>query len=110
MDLEAGASIIGPSGFKFLNSLAVNRRGELYAAAGKLLEPSKILKLDPETGTASVAFETHDPVNLQTLSFDADGNLFGAYHNVYYVNRQTGALHYVAPSGVTDGVRGFEFL
>ena len=112
VDIATGAaSFIGSTGYFGIQALAYNA-GRLYAwecgSGGGFGDG--LITIDPATGAAT---DVNVAVGgscgeVQGLTFDASGNLFGSKETLYKIDTATGVI---APIGFTGAdIRGIDFL
>lgn len=110
-------SIVGLTGFNYLNSLAKDKAGNLYSVSG-----NQLIRINPDTGagTAVATLELHlGPLhtpNIRGLAFSPDGILY-AIHNyndplgsdyLFRVNPVTGNCFLLGITGIT-GIESITF-
>jgi hypothetical protein len=110
-------SVIGLTGFNYLNSLARDKEGSLYSVSG-----DRLIRINPATGsgTAVATLDLHlgplDTPNIRGLAFSPDGVLY-AIHNksdplgtdyLFRVNPVTGNCFLLGITGFT-GIQSITF-
>lgn len=109
-------SIIGPTGISAVSGMAYNPMCDLmYGVTGctATLGMSDLVTIDLGTGLASVVGNTQ--VELGGLAFGPDGELYAGGNtrdgaNLYRVDRRTGAVALVGPTGMPQGVTGLTLV
>ena len=68
-------SVIGLTGFNYLNSLARDKSGNLYSACG-----NQLIRINPATGAgtsvANLNFDLAQSLDIRGLAFSPDGFLY----------------------------------
>jgi len=114
---SGAASVIGLTGFNYLNSLARDKAGNLYSVSG-----DRLIRINPASGagTAVATLDLHlgplDTPNIRGLAFSPDGILY-AIHNksdplgsdyLFRVNPVTGNCFLLGITGFT-GIQSITF-
>ncbi len=106
------ASIIGPTGFNYLNSLARDKSGNLYSVCG-----NQLIRINPATGAGTVAanlnFNLAQSLDIRGLAFSPGGGLYAiqikydpaVFRNKYFLYQVNIATGVGTPIGST-GLEG----
>jgi hypothetical protein len=76
-DESASATLVGPSGFRSLNSLAKDSSGDLYSLGfSDALGQAGFVRIDPSTGIGTLVAPNASSLDVRGLAFDASDTLF----------------------------------
>jgi hypothetical protein len=113
-------SLIGYVGYGRLNALAQDRAGNFYSCS-----ESKLINIDPITGSGSVVATLDGISSVRGLAFSDQGvlyatnntppygpddTLYGALYGLYTINPLNGTVSTVGTWGYSNDVRGLEYI
>ncbi|TVQ33057.1 MAG: hypothetical protein EA376_03090 [Phycisphaeraceae bacterium] len=113
---ESGdVTLLGPSGFGGLNSLAKDSSGNLYTQGFSTKTGAAFVLIDPLTGVGTAVAPNADQLDVRGLAFDPSDTLYaivnvfgGTLDFLYTIDLQTGEGQLIGSTGFTN-LQGLEF-